>query len=183
MIGYQPSNFSRSQCGGNVPGRQEPAARQIAASRAGTADGILGGLYPNRRSGTVNGFRCGRFNDAADSWWLCTTHLESMDAAINIDQGNYLLNYTRYWLGDRPVVVGGDFNRTPMQAPMVDWSTYYAEVDEAHNTNTWPTDGPYKKVDYTFTLRGRGDVGGAVGSVGCATDSDHCYLQGTVRFL
>lgn len=184
---YQPSNFKRPQCAGNNPFGEEPAARQIVAV-ADYGDYAISGAFPTRRAGQVNGYVCHKSPANGTHYWACSTHLESMDASINITQGEYLLNRVRSRFGfspKGPVIVSGDFNRRPDEDPVNVWQQYFFEVDQSSPNEgryTNPNPSVTKKIDYTFVIRDDGDAAYGVGEVGCATDSDHCYLQGYVRF-
>jgi endonuclease/exonuclease/phosphatase family metal-dependent hydrolase len=136
----------------------------------------------------TRGFVCMKSQAYLLSWWACSTHVTAKGADTATSQIAYLRGVALV-LNDRPVIVSGDFNRTPGQSGPVKWRESFVEVDQRYNRATYdndPGDPLTKKLDYTFSMRLRTDAPTGSARLGCGqtqSTSDHCFLHGTLRFL
>lgn len=160
----------------------------LVASRGTLLENPLRGHFPTQASGdgSNRGYACLSSGAYLLAWWVCSTHLTSRTAAAATAQANEMRNVA-FWINDRAVIVGGDFNRTPGQSGPAAWYNSFFESDQTNNSFTFNADvTPTKKIDYMFSIALRTDAAFGVARVGCTdlqTGSDHCFVHGTHRFL
>lgn len=179
------SSFPCSEIGGG------PDGGIIMTASLGSSPGPpLRGYYSAQAPGdtTRRGYVCKDSSFIFLSWWACSTHITPNSASYAVQQSTSMRNIA-FFINDRAVVVGGDFNRKPWQSGPADWANGFAEADSTNNSFTYknpPYGATYKKIDYIFSMRLRTDAGFGVARVGCGamqTSSDHCFIHGYMRFL
>ncbi|MCU1497268.1 MAG: hypothetical protein JWM47_1221, partial [Acidimicrobiales bacterium] len=138
---------------------------------------------------TTRGYSCVRASYFLLTWWVCSTHITPKSNSAGHDwaeeQADAMRNLA-YYLNDRAVIVGGDFNRRPTEPGPAGWVNSFAEADSTGQVDTYNNDtAPYKKIDYIFSIRIRTDAAYGIARVGCGsqTASDHCFMHGYLRFL
>jgi endonuclease/exonuclease/phosphatase family metal-dependent hydrolase len=184
--GYRVATHTAAK--GSTPCGGKDGLISLVASR-GTMLKAIDQNYPAQSDPRVTrGFVCMKSQAYLLSWWACSTHITAHGADTATSQIAYLRGVAMV-LNDRPVIVSGDFNRTPGQSGPVKWRESFVEVDQRYNRATYdndPGDPLTKKLDYTFSMRLRTDAPTGSARVGCGptrATSDHCFVHGKLRFL
>ncbi|MGI8939939.1 MAG: endonuclease/exonuclease/phosphatase family protein [Iamia sp.] len=177
--------YNSPPCGGSVDGEivlvaskgthVQPTIRQPFA-------------HQDPNDGTLRSYVCVGATFYLRAWWTCSTHITPNSEFFATAQADEMRSVAAY-LNDRPVIVGGDFNRQQGQSGPAAWYNGFHESDEGaanYGKDTFDNDhGLYKKIDYIFSGKLRTDAAYGVARVGCGnqTGSDHCFIHGTHRFL
>ena len=165
-----------------------PGLISMVATRGVFGDSFWQDYPAQVERGVYRGFVCIQASAYLLSWWACSTHITAATGAAAVSQSDYLRDVA-FVLNDRPVIVAGDFNRTPNQTGPAGWRQSFVEVDQRANRPTYdndPGDPLTKKIDFIFSMRLRTDVAGSGPRLGCGrlqTNSDHCFLHGRLRFI
>lgn len=118
--------------------------------------------------------------------YICSTHL-ALDAEVRLKQTGKIKRITSTWIEDgASVIVGGDFNAKPNQAPMdkmykIDGGNgRFTEADQKNGKREGDaTASRDRKIDYVFYSVNRTKGGQAQGITTTPTDSDHRMLTAT----
>ncbi len=149
---------------------------------ARTEGDVLAGSFPSSiqaaGDGARRGYVCVRAGIYYQSWWGCSTHITPNSAYFAAAQSNHMRSIA-FYLNDRAVIVGGDFNRLPDEPSMPEWYWSFHEGDERISERTQSRG----KIDYVWSIRGRTNAAFGDAQVGCGGISDHCYLLSTHQFL
>lgn len=128
------------------------------------------------------------------SWRACSGHAEASDESIAVNNALELKNIGLF-INDRPVMIGADLNRRPLESGPSSFYTSFDEVDQngpaagslgdirgAFTFSRYPYGGPYKKIDYMFSIKLRMTPAFGVATVPnqnpSASDSDHTFVYG-----
>jgi len=76
----------------------------------------------------------------------------SADSIASSNQIKELLDFVFEWGNDSPMIIGGDFNLTPMAKRIHEMAYYYLDMGASVKPNgyTYPSVEPGKRIDYIF---------------------------------
>lgn len=155
-----PAGHTAAACHG-TDGAIVMVASIGASYKLGSSEIPLRGPFPGQSSVVKNGYVCIRQAAFLYGWHVCSTHMSSSSEAAAVAQSNYMKDVAAF-LNDRPIMVGGDFNRTPTQTGPNAW---YSSFDEVDQTGPMPSFRGGVRGSYTYKwYRGSGTTNGVLRS-------------------
>lgn len=106
---------------------------------------------------------------------FCSVHLD-LDPVMRNKAVEQLLD-GRFLRGPEAMIVAGDFNTTPSEAPMQRLRDTWSHADSASLTPTYPADKPDRRIDAIFVTAGTGWHWLSEEVVDDAVTSDHRPVQ------